>query len=421
MRKQSKWAKHKDALLSLIASNKGDLSAKRIAIRYCKDSNLRYEEGLRIYITRLMGKSLNKKATQKRESEQPRFVLSAWSEDGRMMDIDEYCERYSLPRNDIRSYKLVSHTGTPYYNILFKDHIIKDEISIIDIFQSEMRKPINSCVSIDATKYDIVDRLIWTDVHVGMDASRDGLALYASDWNKSVYLDRVSQMASTMIRENKSDLLYVDNLGDFMDGWNGETTRGGHKLPQNMTNEEAFDVGLQSKILLADKLSAKYRRVVFNEVVEDNHSGSFGYVVSAAFKAVCENRYSNVDVVIHRRFISWYTIGRHAFVITHGKDSRSLKFGFKPQIDSNQIEKIDQFLKQNGIYKIADFIQFDKGDSHQCLFDYCSSDDFDYMNYPAFSPSSEWVQTNFKKGRSGFAIQHVYPDINRRPIELFWF
>jgi hypothetical protein len=30
-----------------------------------------------------------------------------------------------------------------------------------------------------------IDRLVWTDVHVGMDASRKGLALYAADWNES--------------------------------------------------------------------------------------------------------------------------------------------------------------------------------------------------------------------------------------------
>jgi hypothetical protein len=37
-----------------------------------------------------------------------------------MMNIDQYCEHYKLPRKDISSYKLVSHTGTPFYNIVFK-------------------------------------------------------------------------------------------------------------------------------------------------------------------------------------------------------------------------------------------------------------------------------------------------------------
>ena len=34
------------------------------------------------------------------------------------------------------------------------------------------------------------------------------------------------------------------------------------------------------------------------------------------------------------------------------------------------------------------------------------SDDFDYYNYPAGSPSSQWVQNNFKKGRRGFVIEN---------------
>ena len=59
-----------------------------------------------------------------RVSDKP-FVLSAWNDDGYMMDIDQYCEHYMLPRKDIKKYKLVSHTGTPFYNIEFKDNEIK--------------------------------------------------------------------------------------------------------------------------------------------------------------------------------------------------------------------------------------------------------------------------------------------------------
>ena len=35
--------------------------------------------------------------------------------------------------------------------------------------------------------------------------------------------------------------IYVCDLGDAVDGWNGYTTRGGHKLPQNMSNKEVFE------------------------------------------------------------------------------------------------------------------------------------------------------------------------------------
>ena len=69
-------------------------------------------------------------------------------------------------------------------------------------------------------------------------------------------------------------------------------------------------------------------------------------------------------------------------------------------------DKIDQYLKHKGVYKLGGRIEFSKGDSHQLLFDMASSDDFEYMNYPALSPSSDWVQVNFKKGRRGFVLQH---------------
>ena len=40
-----------------------------------------------------------------------KFVLSALNkETGKPMDIDTYCSHYGLPRADISSYKLVSHT-----------------------------------------------------------------------------------------------------------------------------------------------------------------------------------------------------------------------------------------------------------------------------------------------------------------------
>ena len=122
----------------------------------------------------------------------------------------------------------------------------------------------------------------------------------------------------------------------------------------------------------------------------------------SAFEQIIEQKYDNVEVNNHRQFINHYFVGDICFLISHGKDDKTLKFGFKPFLDSKGLEKIDQYCKQNKIYKTAELIIFKKGDSHQCLFDMATSDDFYYFNYPALSPSSQWVQNNFKKGRRGF-------------------
>ena len=267
----------------------------------------------------------------------------------------------------------------------------------------------------------VVDRLVWSDVHVGMDASRKGLALYPVEWDGQMLMDNVRVMADFVIQNKQSNVLYIDELGDFMDGWDGETTRKGHKLPQNMTNEEAFDYGLKAKVLLVDILQPHFENIICNNICEDNHAGAFGYVVNSAFKQIIDHKYANVEVVNHKKFINYYKILDRMIILTHGKDARNLKFGFKPNIDSKSIEKIDQFFKNYKIYNMCSYITFSKGDSHQCLFDFCSSDDFDYNNYPAFSPSSEWVQTNFKRGRRGFVLEHIKDNGARVVVEPYFF
>jgi len=248
--------------------------------------------------------------------------------------------------------------------------------------------------------YADFDRLVYTDVHIGMTTNENGYSLYGGKWDKTEIENRLENIVSHIIENQKSNTLIIDDLGDFMDGWDGETTRKGHKLPQNMDNEKAFDVGLYFKVALIDNIAPYYNRIICHNICNDNHSGSFGYVVNSAFKSVVQTRYEHIDVINIRKFIDHYTIGKYCFILSHGKDSKSLKFGFKPVLDAKQIEKINGYISHHKLHEYK--IEFSKGDSHQKLFDESTSDSFDYYNYGALSPSSEWVQTNFKRGKSFF-------------------
>ena len=246
------------------------------------------------------------------------------------------------------------------------------------------------------------DKLIITDVHIGMDTDIDNNTMYKAEWNKKELFKTAQIVIDKTLEEQESNILYVDELGDLLDGFNAQTTRGGHSLPQNMTNEEAFDAALEFKLKILYGLIGSYEEVHFNNICNDNHSGAFGYFVNEAFKQIAELQFKNVTVTNHRKFINHYFVKDICFVITHGKDDKSLKFGFKPHLDLKGADKIDQYCKQNKIYKQSELIIFCKGDSHQALFDLCSSDDFYYFNYPALSPSSNWIKNNFKLGRRGF-------------------
>jgi len=252
----------------------------------------------------------------------------------------------------------------------------------------------------------LFDRAILTDVHVGMKVS-DGYSLYDGIWNEQELFKRRDIFVNEIVANQKSNTLLLHELGDFMDGYNGMTTRGGHELPQNMDNQKAFDVGLEFKISLIDALVYHYKKIHVVNICNDNHAGSFGYIVNSAFKTYIEAKYNNIVLVVNqRKFIDHYLFKNRCFILTHGKDDKSLKFGFKPQLDAIQIEKIKNYIDE---YKLHGYqIEFGKGDSHQLMFDFTSSTSFEYQNFGAFSPPSDWVKVNFKNTKSSFTTMNYY-------------
>ena len=152
------------------------------------------------------------------------------------------------------------------------------------------------------------DKLIITDVHTAMDTDADNNTMYKGEWNKEELLKTAQIVIEKTIEEQESDVLYIDELGDLLDGFNAQTTRGGHGLPQNMTNEKAFDCALEFKLKILYGLIGNYKEIHFNNICNDNHSGAFGYFVNEAFKQIAEIQFKNITVTNHRKFINHYFV-----------------------------------------------------------------------------------------------------------------
>lgn len=291
---------------------------------------------------------------------------------------------------------------------------IEKEIDFLNIF-----KDVIIPIEVKAKKVKskaLFDRAVITDVHIGMKVT-DGYSLYDGLWNEDELFKRLDIFVNEIVKNQKSNVLLLHELGDFMDGYNSMTTRGGHELPQNMDNQKAFDIGLLFKITLIDSLVKFYDKIQVVNICNDNHAGSFGYIVNSAFKTYIELKYNNVNVTNQRKFIDHYIVKNRCFILTHGKDDKSLKFGFKPKLDSIQIEKIKNYIDE---YKLHNYeIEFGKGDSHQLLFDHTSSTAFEYQNFGAFSPPSDWVKVNFKNTKSSFTTMNYYE--NQKTINHYIF
>lgn len=266
------------------------------------------------------------------------------------------------------------------------------------------------------------DRLVITDAHIGMSTNKYGESLYGGVWNKKELFFRMQEIVAHCAAYQGSNILYIDDLGDLLDGYDAKTVRQGHSLPQNMSNKQSFDAGLRFKRVLTELLLDFYDEIVWHNVCNDNHSGDWGYAANSAIKEMLERLYpERVTVNNVEKFIEHYQVGKNIIVLSHGKDKDNLKFSFPVFLNTSggktAITKISDYLDYHHLKGKDVHIEFAKGDSHQQATDETSNQHFDYENYRALSPASAWVQTNFKRGNSGFTFYN-YPDEKRPWLKL---
>lgn len=343
--------------------------------------------------------------------------LSALKVDGTIMNIDEYCEHYGIPREDLKSYKLVTHNGTgAYYNITSKDISGGDvDNTILEAFDNIVSKythgqqrtfyPQPISAEPKALKVTI------SDAHLGLEPNPNGGGLFQYEYNADIYRSSIDKVYQSILKEFNThgvfDLLLLDDLGDREDGWNGYTTRGGHQLPQNMTNSEVFDVLVDTNVKLIESLvEAKVaNKIILRNVSNSNHSGDFAHIVNKAIQKIVNRLYSTeiVEVDILKKFIEYRVYGDHCFLLSHGKDTTNQKFGMPLKLDHKTINFINEYIEHYDIN--SKYIHFEKGDLHQVGYERTKK--FDYRNYMSFAPPSCWQQHNFGDSYSGFSTQVV--------------
>ena len=249
-----------------------------------------------------------------------------------------------------------------------------------------------------------------TDEHVGMAVCPSGLFTY--EYNPKEYKKSISKFYNSIISNHNThgdfDVVYLDQLGDAQDGFNGQTVRGGHTLEQNMTNGEVFELCLDQNIVLVESLLEQQicKKIVCRLVVNDNHAGDFGLTVALALKKFINRLYSKeiVEIDILENFIEHREYGDHCFLLTHGKDMKHKKFGLPYDLNDKAEIYIGKYIDHYGID--SKYVHLHKGDLHRIGYN-ASPIRFDYRNFGSFAPPSNWVTHNFGACRSSYAVQVV--------------
>lgn len=250
-----------------------------------------------------------------------------------------------------------------------------------------------------------------SDDHVGLEPNPNGNGLFKYEYNAEIYSQSYEKVFKSIVKEfnthGKFDLLLLDNLGDEQDGWNGLTTRGGHELPQNMSNSEVFETCIDVKVKMIKSLVENNiaNKIILRKVTNDNHSGDFGHTINLAVKKIINLIYSTeiVEVETLTQFLEHRIYGDHCFILTHGKDAKQMFRGLPLKLDDRTINYINDYIR---FYNIeSKFIHVEKGDLHQIGYNKCNT--FDYRNFMSFAPPSSWVQHNFGDCYSGYSIQVI--------------
>jgi hypothetical protein len=197
-----------------------------------------------------------------------------------------------------------------------------------------------------------------------------------------------------------------------MDGLNAQTTRGGHKLPQNMGNRAAFEAAVSNEKDFFDNLlnsdSANTYHVYQN--ANSNHGGDYDYMVNRALEIYLNAKYPDVDTRIMQKFIEHVEYGNHVILLTHGKDDEDMKHGLPLHLNDKTENYLRKYLMYNNIPINENHISVVKGDLHMAASQHAYG--FRYRNVLSLFGGSKWIATNFGPNRPGcsFEIVEKYTD-----------
>lgn len=254
-----------------------------------------------------------------------------------------------------------------------------------------------------------------SDKHIGAHTRNN---LFGNDYNKEVFADRLEAIIDyceeIKQRYGVLDYLNIVDLGDGTDGVDGETSRKGHSLDQNLETTEQFDVYLQTHKKLFDSLvEGQYAKDYgYTCATNDNHNGFFMYITARALEEYLNAEHPYIKTNVSKKFLFHEEYGIHRFMYTHGKDDRYLKYGFPFQLNEKCNKVITDYIDFHGLNKHVNFdqsiavVHLIKGDLHQSGEQYGRN--FRYKNVMSMMGSSSYIQHNYGHGYKGFEAEIVY-------------
>lgn len=327
--------------------------------------------------------------------------MSALTVDGRLMDIDEYCEYYNIPRSHARSYKLVTHTGTPYYNIASN---VIEEASYVSI--DELKSLIQEGLSSVKLKHNVVSKstnkigvVKIADLHLG--AYVDNL-IRTKDFSIDILAQKLYD-AANMINERRYATVHVHVLGDIIESFTGLNHKNSWKgLDKAMVGAEAIKLVVR---VLHDNFLSRINNLGEVKVVAGNHdrvsSDNKEDVWGGAANLVCWGLELIGYSVEFNPLVITHVVDGICHIITHGHHGISGKTTKQICWDYGVQGKFN-LVCEGHLHSIIEKLSIRQRELFQVIKD--DSVDHRRMNCPSFFTGNFYSESLGYTSQSGFVV-----------------
>ena len=336
-------------------------------------------------------------------------------------EYDEFISSLDIDKKNIKSTKFwQTQSGEPRFSVVTEEQKKEDLLNkYLEAFKKHVEVNVTPYINTNLLVGHYKGALLvyMSDKHVGLAVPET--AMYKNNYGPKEFEKRMKMTLNLILyqanRFGKFEKIIICDLGDGLDGFQKKTTRGGHSLPQNLTDEQAFDVYAKNHIRFFDSL-VEYEiaeNIEFVYITDDNHSGSFGYFANRAVEIYLNARHPSIKVTVADKFVNSIIYKNHCFMLCHGKDREDRKNGLPLTLD----EKTDNYIR-NYIEEVeitSPNKHFIKGDLHQASSQLGPK--FRYRNVLSMSGASKWIMNNFFNNTpAGISMDivdnmtdHVYP------------
>ncbi len=256
-------------------------------------------------------------------------------------------------------------------------------------------------VNINCKDAEYPDLIIWlSDLHIGAYNAKYSSFVQLPSYDVKEIKSRLTKIVATFADQTYHSV-YVVNLGDSIDGFNKETTRGGHQLPEILDNKEISEAFIECMMGFFSSLTANVISNDFNylSIGESNHGGDFEWL-NQKLLAASITKYG-VKSYISNYPIDSFSIGKHHFLYAHGKDNNSQTRQFPLTLNPATELFFANYIAEKGI--CSPYIYVVKGDLHN--YAYTTGKQFDYISVGSMYGSSNYIVANF--GHTRWSINYT--------------